>query len=49
MDSMKRLEAHLRDQSGHHFGVRRQNSSLRLLVGVEIAMEHLESARCPHD
>jgi hypothetical protein len=26
---------HLRDQSGHHFGARRQNSSLQLRVGLE--------------
>jgi hypothetical protein len=26
---------HLRDQSGHHFGARRQNSSLQPRVGVE--------------
>jgi hypothetical protein len=32
---------HLRDQSGHHFGARRQNSSQR--VGVETAMENVES------
>ena len=30
---------HLRDRTGHHFGARRQNSSLRPRIGVETAME----------
>src|ERR1700731_16000 len=34
---------HLRDQSGHHFGTRRQNSTLQPRVGVETAMENVES------
>ena len=29
---------HLRDRSGHHFGTRRQNSSLQPRVGVETTM-----------
>src|ERR1700730_7300743 len=32
---------HLRDRSGHHFGARRQNSSLQPLAGVERAMENV--------
>jgi hypothetical protein len=32
----------LRDQSSHHFGARRQNSSLQQRVGVETAMENVE-------
>jgi hypothetical protein len=38
---------HLRDQSGHHFGVRRQNSTLQPRVGVETAMENVESTDRP--
>jgi hypothetical protein len=38
---------HLRDRSGHHFGARRQNSSLQLRVGVETAMENVESTGRP--
>src|ERR1700676_4725 len=38
---------HLRDQSGHHFGTRRQNSSLQPRVGVETAMENVESTGRP--
>src|SRR3981189_3591132 len=34
---------HLRDQSGHHFGARRQNSSPQPRVGVETAIENVES------
>ena len=37
----------LRDQSGHHFGARRQNSSLQPRVGVETAMENVESTGRP--
>src|ERR1700730_430424 len=38
---------HLRDRSGHHFGARRQNSSLQPSVGVETAMENVESTGRP--
>jgi len=38
---------HLRDQSGHHFGTRRQNSSLQPRVGVETATENVESTGRP--
>jgi hypothetical protein len=38
---------HLRDQSGHHFGARRQNSSLQPRVGVETAKENVESTGRP--
>jgi len=38
---------HLRDQSGHHFGTRRQNSSLQPRVGVETAMPNVESTGRP--
>jgi len=38
---------HLRDQSGHHFGARRQNSSLRPRVGVETATENVQSTGRP--
>jgi hypothetical protein len=40
---MIRAEVHLGDQSGHHFGARRQNSSLQSRVGLETAMENVES------
>src|SRR5713226_4398834 len=38
---------HLRDQSGHHFGTRRQNSSLQPRVGVETATPNVESTGRP--
>jgi hypothetical protein len=38
---------HLLDQSGHHFGARRQNSSLQPRVSVGTAMENVESAGRP--
>src|SRR5216683_8215992 len=38
---------HLRDQSGHHFVARRENSSLQSRVGVETAMENVESTGRP--
>jgi len=38
---------HLRDQSGHHFGARRQSSSLQQRVGVETVMENVESTGRP--
>jgi hypothetical protein len=38
---------HLRDQSGHHFGTRRQNSSLQPRVGLETAMENVEPTGRP--
>ena len=37
----------LRDQSGHHFGARRQNSSLQPRVGLETAMENVKSIGRP--
>ena len=38
---------HLRDRSGHHLGTRRQNSSLQPRVGVETAIENVESTGGP--
>jgi hypothetical protein len=37
----------LRDQSGHHFGARRQNSGLQPPVGLETAMENVKSIGRP--
>jgi hypothetical protein len=38
---------HLRDQSGHHFGARRPNSSLRPRVGLGTAMENVQPTGRP--